>query len=138
MKSACVSITSHLKLQPPRWCRSRKTLIYLILTLNHCYPDYDFSLLRANHFCKEPGVGAVEEAVDSHLLEVSRVRPGSVRARGSYRSVMGIAFTHVRHKRTGHSHVLHLAARRWGSCQRVTRIPGQPHIHASSAPRAGL
>ena len=53
---------------------SRKTLIYLILTLNHCYPDYDFSLLRAHHFRKEPGVGAVEEAVDSHLLEVSRVR----------------------------------------------------------------
>jgi hypothetical protein len=57
------------------WCRSRKTLIYLILTLNHCYPDYDFSLLRAHHFRKEPGVGAVEEAVDSHLLEVSRVCP---------------------------------------------------------------
>lgn len=28
-------------------CRSRKTLVYLILTLNHIYPDYDFSLLRA-------------------------------------------------------------------------------------------
>ena len=52
---------------------SRKTLIYLILTLNHCYPDYDFSLLRAHHFRKEPGVAAVEEAVDSHLLEVSKV-----------------------------------------------------------------
>ena len=54
---------------------SRKTLIYLILTLNHCYPDYDFSLLRAHHFRKEPGISSVEEAVDSHLLEVSRVRP---------------------------------------------------------------
>ena len=54
---------------------SRKTLIYLILTLNHCYPDYDFSLLRAHHFRKEPGVAAVEEAVDSHLLEVSKVNP---------------------------------------------------------------
>ena len=53
--------------------RSRKTLIYLILTLNHCYPDYDFSLLRAHHFRKEPGVASVEEAVDSHLLEVSKV-----------------------------------------------------------------
>ena len=59
---------------PRRVCtRSRKTLIYLILTLNHCYPDYDFSLLRAHHFRKEPGVAAVEEAVDSHLLEVSKV-----------------------------------------------------------------
>lgn len=29
---------------------SRKTLIYLILTLNHMYPDYDFTVLRAHHF----------------------------------------------------------------------------------------
>ena len=53
---------------------SRKTLIYLILTLNHIYPDYDFSQLRAHHFRKEPGLASAEEAVDSHLLEVSRVR----------------------------------------------------------------
>lgn len=52
---------------------SRKTLIYLILTLNHIYPDYDFSLLRAHHFTKESGLAKVEEAVDSHLLEVSKV-----------------------------------------------------------------
>ena len=58
--------------------RSRKTLIYLILTLNHCYPDYDFSLLRAHHFRKEPGVSAVEQAVDSHLLEASRVRVAAI------------------------------------------------------------
>ena len=56
-------------------------MIYLILTLNHCYPDYDFSLLRAHHFRKEPGVAAVEEAVDSHLLEVSKVSPSSPRLR---------------------------------------------------------
>ena len=55
--------------------RSRKTLIYLILTLNHIYPDYDFSLLRAHHFRKEPGVKAIEQTIDSYLLEVSRVRP---------------------------------------------------------------
>lgn len=53
---------------------SRKTLIYLILTLNHTYPDYDFSLLRAHHFRKEAGVKAIEETVNSTLLEVSRVR----------------------------------------------------------------
>ena len=52
---------------------SRRTLIYLILTLNHIYPDYDFSLLRAHHFKKEDGVEAVEEAIDGHLLEVSKV-----------------------------------------------------------------
>lgn len=54
-------------------CCSRKTLIYLILTLNHIYPDYDFSLLRAHHFLKEAGVEVVEEAIDGHLLEVSKV-----------------------------------------------------------------
>lgn len=52
---------------------SRKTLIYLILTLNHIYPDYDFSLLRAHHFKKELGVSCAEEVIDSHLLEVSKV-----------------------------------------------------------------
>ncbi|KAK9806520.1 hypothetical protein WJX73_006429 [Symbiochloris irregularis] len=51
---------------------SRKTLIYLILTLNQIYPDYDFSQLRAHHFRKEPGLATAEEAIDSHLLEVSR------------------------------------------------------------------
>jgi hypothetical protein len=55
-------------------CCSRKTLIYLILTLNHIYPDYDFSRLRADDFKKEQGIGGVEEAVDTHLVEVSRVR----------------------------------------------------------------
>eukprot|EP00887_Chlorella_sp_A99_P002729 scaffold6.g2729.t1 len=52
---------------------SRKTLVYLILTLNHIYPDYDFSLLRAQHFAKEGGVTAIEESIDGHLLEVSKV-----------------------------------------------------------------
>ncbi|PNH07783.1 Repressor of RNA polymerase III transcription MAF1 [Tetrabaena socialis] len=52
---------------------SRKTLIYLILTLNHIYPDYDFSLLRAHHFQKEDTISKAEEAIDSHLLEVSKV-----------------------------------------------------------------
>jgi hypothetical protein len=53
---------------------SRKTLIYLILTLNHIYPDYDFSRLRADDFKKEQGVGGVEELVDTHMVEVSKVR----------------------------------------------------------------
>ncbi len=53
---------------------SRKTLICLILTLNHVYPDYDFTLLRAQHFQKEEGSARAEECIDSHLLEVSRVR----------------------------------------------------------------
>lgn len=52
---------------------SRKTLVYLILTLNQCYPDYDFSQLRARHFRKEESASDVEGVVDSHLLSVSKV-----------------------------------------------------------------
>jgi hypothetical protein len=52
---------------------SRKTLVYLILTLNNMYPDYDFTLLRAHHFTKEQGMSSVEEAIDTHLVEVGKV-----------------------------------------------------------------
>lgn len=52
---------------------SRRTLVYLILTLNHIYPDYDFTLLRAHHFSKEEGVTSIEETVDAHLVEVGKV-----------------------------------------------------------------
>lgn len=47
--------------------------MYLILTLNQCYPDYDFSQLRARHFRKEESATDVEGVVDSHLLSVSKV-----------------------------------------------------------------
>lgn len=66
---------SPLSPHPTHSC-SRKTLVYLILTLNHIYPDYDFSLLRAHHFKKEDGLAAIEETIDAHLLEVSKVRAG--------------------------------------------------------------
>jgi hypothetical protein len=52
---------------------SRRTLVYLILTLNHIYPDYDFTLLRAQHFSKEEGVSSVEETIDAHLVEAGKV-----------------------------------------------------------------
>lgn len=51
---------------------SRRTLIYLILTLNHIYPDYDFSLLRAHNFSKESAAQAVKENVDTLLIETSK------------------------------------------------------------------
>ena len=57
---------------------SRKTLVFLILTLNQCYPDYDFSLLRARHFRKEDATHDVEPLVDSHLLQVSKERPAAL------------------------------------------------------------
>ena len=52
---------------------SRKTLASLILALNQIYPDYDFSLLRAQHFYKEASVAVVQEIVDERMLEVSKV-----------------------------------------------------------------
>mmetsp|Transcript_7601 Transcript_7601/g.13081 ORF Transcript_7601/g.13081 Transcript_7601/m.13081 type:complete len:235 (+) Transcript_7601:127-831(+) len=52
---------------------SRKTLIYLILTLNHSYPDYDFSCLRAHHFRKEEDVRFAKENIDHLLLESAKL-----------------------------------------------------------------
>jgi hypothetical protein len=52
---------------------SRKTLIYLILTLNHIYPDYDFSNLRAQHFTKEGAISSVKTDIDTMLMEIGRV-----------------------------------------------------------------
>lgn len=59
---------------------NRKTLIYLILTLNHIYPDYDFTLLRAQHFRREPGGGGARESIETHLLEVAQVWEASPQA----------------------------------------------------------
>eukprot|EP00850_Spirogloea_muscicola_P013809 SM000095S25023 [mRNA] locus=s95:485055:487878:- [translate_table: standard] len=52
---------------------SRRTLIYLILTLNHMYPDYDFSMLRAHHFTKECAVILVKQQIEQSLVEVSKL-----------------------------------------------------------------
>lgn len=57
---------------------SRKTLIYLILTLNHMYPDYDFSNLRAHHFTKESGIMPAKDNIDSLLLESAKVWEATV------------------------------------------------------------
>lgn len=54
--------------------------MYLILTLNQTYPDYDFSQLRAHHFRKEAGFAKAEEVIDTCLLDVGKVGgwPGRV------------------------------------------------------------
>ncbi|KAJ8687708.1 hypothetical protein QAD02_023502 [Eretmocerus hayati] len=47
---------------------SRKTLFYLIATLNSAfYPDYDFSDAKSHEFSKEPSIQWVMNAVDSNL-----------------------------------------------------------------------
>ncbi len=52
---------------------SRKTLIYLILTLNHVFPDYDFSALRSHHFTKEDGLLSTRANIETLLLEPARL-----------------------------------------------------------------
>ena len=52
---------------------SRKTLVSMILVLNSVYPDYDFTLLRASNFRRQPSMAVVEEAVDTALVEVSKI-----------------------------------------------------------------
>lgn len=47
---------------------SRKTLFYLIATLNSAFhPDYDFSDAKSHEFSKEPSLQWVMNAVDSNL-----------------------------------------------------------------------
>ncbi|EEC78188.1 hypothetical protein OsI_17793 [Oryza sativa Indica Group] len=54
-------------------CRSsRKTLIYLVLTLSHMYPDYDFSAVRAHLFFKEEEWESFKEMTDTYLSEASK------------------------------------------------------------------
>lgn len=52
---------------------SRRILVSMILVLNSVYPDYDFTLLRASNFQRQPGLSVVEEAVDSAMVEVSKI-----------------------------------------------------------------
>ncbi|KAF9909609.1 RNA polymerase III-inhibiting protein maf1 [Linnemannia zychae] len=47
---------------------SRRTLFYLIGTLNASFPDYDFSDAKPEQFRKEPSVSMVVNSVNSTLL----------------------------------------------------------------------
>lgn len=46
---------------------SRKTLFYLISTLNASYPDYDFSSVKPEQFCKQPHLGMVVNSINVTL-----------------------------------------------------------------------
>ncbi|AQK72321.1 Repressor of RNA polymerase III transcription MAF1 [Zea mays] len=50
----------------------RKTLIYLVLTLGHIYPDYDFSAVRAHLFFQEEELESFKQMVDTYLSDASR------------------------------------------------------------------
>ncbi|XP_042476177.1 repressor of RNA polymerase III transcription MAF1 homolog isoform X1 [Macadamia integrifolia] len=51
---------------------SRKTLIYLVLTLSHIYPDYDFSAVRAHLFFREEGWESFKLTFDTYMFETAK------------------------------------------------------------------
>ncbi|XP_055809590.1 uncharacterized protein LOC129879886 [Solanum dulcamara] len=54
-------------------CRSsRKTLIYLLLTLCHMYPDYDFSAVKAHQFFTEESWDSFKQIFDVYMFEASK------------------------------------------------------------------
>ncbi|XP_021727297.1 repressor of RNA polymerase III transcription MAF1 homolog [Chenopodium quinoa] len=51
---------------------SRKTLIYLVLTLYHMYPDYDFSAVKAHQFFIDETWDSFVQLFDSYMREASK------------------------------------------------------------------
>ncbi|KAH9318227.1 hypothetical protein KI387_019996, partial [Taxus chinensis] len=51
---------------------SRRTLIHLILTMNHIYPDYDFSMVQAHNFSKERGLNNVKQKMEIYFIEAGK------------------------------------------------------------------
>ncbi|KAE9611740.1 hypothetical protein Lal_00011847 [Lupinus albus] len=51
---------------------SRRTLIYLVLTLYHMYPDYDFSAVKAHQFFTEESWDSFKQIFYSYMLEASK------------------------------------------------------------------
>ncbi|KAL7171043.1 hypothetical protein ACSBR2_035830 [Camellia fascicularis] len=59
-------------------CRSsRKALIYLILTLYHMYPDYDFSAVKAHQFFMEESWDSFKQIFDAYMFEASKKSDGA-------------------------------------------------------------
>ncbi|RWR90681.1 Maf1 regulator [Cinnamomum micranthum f. kanehirae] len=54
-------------------CRSsRKTLIYLVLTLGHIYPDYDFSAVHAHRFFREEEWDGFVQIFNTYMFEATK------------------------------------------------------------------
>ncbi|KAD0410233.1 hypothetical protein R6Q59_030250 [Mikania micrantha] len=51
---------------------SRKKLIYLILTLYHMYPDYDFSAVKAHQFFTVETWQGFKQIFDSYMFDASK------------------------------------------------------------------
>ncbi|KAF7808795.1 repressor of RNA polymerase III transcription MAF1-like protein [Senna tora] len=60
---------------PPEYVSSRssrRTLVYLVLTLYHMYPDYEFSAVRAHQFFAEESWDSFKQIFDTYMLEASK------------------------------------------------------------------
>ncbi|CAL9135477.1 unnamed protein product [Musa acuminata var. zebrina] len=64
---------SHLPVEYLISRSSRKTLIYLVLTLSHMYPDYDFSAVRSHLYFREEEWDNFKQIYDMYLFEAARV-----------------------------------------------------------------
>ncbi|XP_031285246.1 repressor of RNA polymerase III transcription MAF1 homolog [Pistacia vera] len=51
---------------------SRKTLIYLVLTLSHMYPDFDFSAVKAHQFFTEESWDIFKQIFETYMFEASK------------------------------------------------------------------
>lgn len=51
---------------------SRKTLIYLVLTLGHMYPDYDFSAVQPHHFFREEEWDSFVQIFNTYMFEAAK------------------------------------------------------------------
>ncbi|KAH9746516.1 Repressor of RNA polymerase III transcription [Citrus sinensis] len=51
---------------------SRKALIYLVLTLYHMYPDYDFSAVKAHQFFTEESWNTFKQIFETYMFEASK------------------------------------------------------------------
>ncbi|CAL9111439.1 unnamed protein product, partial [Musa textilis] len=51
---------------------SRKTLIYLVLTLSHMYPDYDFSAVQSHLYFREEEWDSFKQIFETYLFEAAR------------------------------------------------------------------
>ncbi|KAK9124937.1 hypothetical protein Scep_013783 [Stephania cephalantha] len=51
---------------------SRKTLIFLVLTLSHMYPDYDFSAVQAHLFFKEEDWECFKQTFETFMSETAK------------------------------------------------------------------
>lgn len=51
---------------------SRKTLVYLVLSLYHLYPDYDFSAVKAHQFFTEECWDSFKQIFENYMLEASK------------------------------------------------------------------